>query len=246
MPVDLGLDNLLDAVTKRHASGFRKRVEDLIERAFKSDRNDFETGATVTAAQLNPLSPGQVIEYAGDTVPAGFLECNGAEVRATDYPDLFAEVGSKYGAAAAAGHFKLPDLRGASITGAGGTRIAGPGTAVGATHDSDTVALAAGNLPRHRHAVSQDSDSDGAHTHNWTKYPNVTINPGVGGQHRDPRNDHLFGLPGVSYGEFSDDAATGASGPHTHTISGNIEDAGSGTPMAVQQPSLVVMMLVKT
>ena len=247
MPVDLGLDNLLDAATKRYASGFRKRIEDLIEAAFKSDRNAFETGATITAAQLNPLSAGQQIEYAGDTVPTGFLECNGAEVRASDYPDLFAAIGSTYGTAQAAGHFKLPDLRGASVTGAGGTRSAGPGTAVGDTHDSDTVTLAAANLPRHRHAVSQTSDSAGAHTHNWTKYPNVAINTGIGGQHRDPRNDHLFGLPGVSYGEFSDDAATGTGGGHVHaTFEGDIDDAGSGTALTVQQPSLAVMMLIKT
>ena len=171
MAVNLGLDTLISAVTKRPVSGFRKAVEDLIEAAWKSDRNRFGSAATLTQAEQTGLLTGQLIDFAGTVAPTGFLECNGAEVSRTQYADLWQAIGTTYGAAQAATDFKLPDFRGASATGAGGTRIAGPGTAVGATHDSDTATLAAANLPQHAHSIDDQSDEDGGHTHQWTRYP---------------------------------------------------------------------------
>lgn len=245
MPVNLGLDSLIAAVSKRHASGYRKRVEDVLEKAGKSDRNEFEQGAVITAAQIAPLAAGVIIEYAGATVPTGFLECNGAEVPKANFPDLHTAIGNTYGAAQSDSDFKLPDLRGASVTGAGGTRSAGPGTAVGDTHDSDTVTLTAANLPLHAHAVSADSDEGGAHTHGWTRPASFTFNAG-GRREGDPGRDSRFGEPGVSVGQLTAGAGTLSAGAHTHTISGDIEDAGEGTAISVQQPSLSIMMLIKT
>jgi microcystin-dependent protein len=45
------------------------------------------------------------------SIPTGYLECNGASVLRTDYPALFAVVGTIWGTAAIT-HFNLPDMRG--------------------------------------------------------------------------------------------------------------------------------------
>ena len=301
MPVNLGVDTKAAAVTKRNASGFRKLVEDFLEAAFKSDRNAFGSAAILTAAEQSGLATGQLLDFAGTTAPPGFLECNGAEVSRSTYADLWTAIGSTYGTAQAATDFKLPDFRGASATGAGGTRVAGPATAIGSTHDSDTATLAAGNLPQHAHSIDEQSDSGGGHSHTWNRYPpfgfQTESNRDGSGSSEDgargntAQNDlanhirqieiyvergHLLetyrwvehsneylenvrrggslgtvapyalGTPGISYSRPSESAKTGLAGGHTHTVTGTIDDAGGGEGMSVLQPSLAVMVLIKT
>jgi microcystin-dependent protein len=53
---------------------------------------------------------GTIIPYSGSTNPAGFLECNGAAVSRTMYPDLFDCIGTNYGAGDGSTTFNLPDL----------------------------------------------------------------------------------------------------------------------------------------
>ena len=247
MPVDLGLNSFASAVAgaKARSSGYRKAVEDFLGKAGKSDLNEFERGAVITANQIFPLGPGQMIEFAGAAVPGGFLECDGSEVPRANFPELYAAIGDTFGTAAAAANFRLPDLRGASVTGAGGTRVAGPETTVGATHDSDGATLAAGHLPDHVHSLDATSAAGGEHAHGWTRHPGFSFNAGSGRDGGRP-SDSRWGTPGVSYAEFDTDARTALAGEHAHAISGTIDDAGSGTAMDVVQPSLAVMMIIKT
>ena len=72
MATNLGLDDLVNGVSKKYLSGFRGRVERLLEAAIKADRNPFNDAATATAAESASLSPGQVIAYAGLSAPTGY------------------------------------------------------------------------------------------------------------------------------------------------------------------------------
>ena len=58
------------------------------------------------------IPPGTIINYAGRTVPSGWLICNGANVSRTDYAALFAAIGTIYGAGNGPTTFGLPDLNG--------------------------------------------------------------------------------------------------------------------------------------
>lgn len=51
---------------------------------------------------------GSVIFYLGTTIPDGYLLCNGASLSRTEYPELFAVLGTKCGSVDSA-HFTLPD-----------------------------------------------------------------------------------------------------------------------------------------
>jgi len=51
-----------------------------------------------------------------ETVPQGYLECNGASLLRASYPELFAVLGTTYGTADGT-HFNLPDLRGTFVRG---------------------------------------------------------------------------------------------------------------------------------
>lgn len=56
------------------------------------------------------IPPGTIILYAGRTVPSGYLICNGSVVSRTDYPALFAAIGTIYGTGNGSTTFGLPNL----------------------------------------------------------------------------------------------------------------------------------------
>lgn len=100
------------------------------------------SGASVPVATILP--------FAGSVAPEGFMLCDGTELLASEYADLFTVIGSTYGAGQAAGSFKLPDLRGRSPIGAG----KGDGLTervVGAAGGAEQHQLTVDEMPSHDH-----------------------------------------------------------------------------------------------
>lgn len=62
---------------------------------------------------------GIIFPYAGSSAPDGFLLCDGSAVSRATYADLFALIGTTYGAGDGSTTFNVPDLRGSVIIGAG-------------------------------------------------------------------------------------------------------------------------------
>ena len=93
------------------------------------------TLAKLVAAVQQSLCPvGTVIASAANSVPSGWLWCDGSEKAIATYGDLYAAIGTTYGAltngsgAAGSTHFRVPDLRGRFVRGwDGGTLSAGFG-----------------------------------------------------------------------------------------------------------------------
>jgi microcystin-dependent protein len=71
---------------------------------------DFKAGFSLAARELFPV--GEVTFFCGDSVPDGWLECDGSAVSRTTYADLFSEISTIYGSGDGATTFNLPDLRG--------------------------------------------------------------------------------------------------------------------------------------
>lgn len=106
---------------------------------------------------------GEIIAYAGASSPnpSIWLVCNGASLLRADYPDLFAVIGTAYGASDVS-HFNLPDLRGLTLIGQGaGYTLATP---VGEATHTLTVA----EMPSHSH-------TDTGHVHT-----EITATPSIG------------------------------------------------------------------
>ena len=59
---------------------------------------------------VDTLPIGTIIPFSGNTVPTGYLACNGAAVRRTTYADLFAVIGTTYGSGDGSTTFNLPNL----------------------------------------------------------------------------------------------------------------------------------------
>lgn len=74
---------------------------------------------------------GVIIPFAGTSVPTGYLLCNGAAVSRTNYANLFAAIGTLYGAGNGSTTFNLPDARDRVLQGASGGHSAGSYIAAG-------------------------------------------------------------------------------------------------------------------
>lgn len=104
---------------------------------------------------------GHVAAYAGNVVPLGYLECNGAAVSRTTYVDLFGVCGILYGAGDGTTTFNLPDLRGYFVRGWDDSAGVDVGRVLGSTQ-TDLVGPITD--PGHTH-------TDAGHTHTFTGAP---------------------------------------------------------------------------
>lgn len=67
---------------------------------------------------VDPVPAGTVIWTARDSAPDGYLEADGSAIsRSAPYDDLFAAIGTRYGAGDGSTTFNLPDLRGQFVRG---------------------------------------------------------------------------------------------------------------------------------
>lgn len=141
--------------------------------------------ATEIINRLNPA--GAIQAYGGDTIPNGYLLCDGSAISRTTFAALFGAIGTKHGNGDGSTTFNLPDYRGRFLRGkdfatgrdpdaAGRTAMqtgGSTGDAVGSIQDDQ--------LGTHGHGVS-----DPGHTHNYTTFQNVEATSTSGGGARFP------------------------------------------------------------
>lgn len=72
--------------------------------------------AKIAEASSGFTPSGTVRIWPTESVPTGFLECDGSSLLRASYPDLFAVIGTEFGYADAT-HFNLPDFRGVFMRG---------------------------------------------------------------------------------------------------------------------------------
>ncbi|URZ07533.1 phage tail protein [Clostridium felsineum] len=86
---------------------------------------------------------GKIEYFAQSTPPQGYLKCNGAAISRTAYPELFAAIGTYYGAGDGSSTFNVPDIRGDFIRCLDDNRGVDLGRVLG-SHQEDMMA-------NHRH-----------------------------------------------------------------------------------------------
>lgn len=178
---------------------------------------------------------GCVADFAGVTAPTGWLVCAGQALSRSDYPDLFAVVGTAYGAPSGA-TFNLPDCRGRVTAGrdidSGGFagRLTTPNSqTLGATGGAQTITLTSAQMPTHTHAVTGTTNSAGAHTHGF---------PGSNGT--------AFDTTTTRFGLGNDGALfTNSNGDHSHTIDVTAANAGNSEAHPNVQPTIIFTKIIK-
>lgn len=153
---------------------------------------------------LQPIGTpaGTVAAFAGGTVPAGWLLCDGSAVSRTTYARLYAALGgasSPYGQGNGSTTFNLPDLRQKFIAGA---QTGQSGYDLAATGGTASHVLTANEMPTHSHAGSS-SASAGGHDH--------STNTSTAGSHTHS------GTSGAGGDAHTHSATSGSAGGHTHT-----------------------------
>jgi microcystin-dependent protein len=100
---------------------------------YYQDANSSQWVPCSPGSSAQAIPPGSMMDYAGGTLPAGWLFANGALVSRTAYPGLFAAIGTTYGAGDGSTTFALPDCGGRVTVGleaAGGVRLTTAGSGI--------------------------------------------------------------------------------------------------------------------
>ena len=93
---------------------------------------------------------GEIKMWAGDTIPDGWLLCDGSEVSKTTYPNLYEAIGDLWGVPSSSSNFKLPNLAGKVPVGYNSADT--DFTPVGHTDGEKTHKLTIAEMPSHSHS----------------------------------------------------------------------------------------------
>lgn len=170
--------------------------------------------------------PGEIRGYGGATAPSGWLLCQGQAVSRVTYANLFAAIGTAFGAGDGSTTFNVPDGRGRTLIGSG----------QGSGLTNRTLGQSGGE---EAHALT--AAENGPHIHG-----DGTLGTNTAGDHA-----HAGGFSAASSGVNdsgggSGPANTGNAGDHTHDVTGSTGASGSGTPHNTMPPFFVGNWLIKT
>jgi microcystin-dependent protein len=199
---------------------------------------DAVTGAWRSAVMVGAAPCGSIMPFAGATVPAGWLLCDGAAVSRTTYSSLFAALGgisSPWGLGNGSTTFNVPDLRGRVAT---GKSASGTFSAIGAIGGAETMSLQEAHMAAHTHSFSGSTSTNGDHNH----APPVAVS--YGGSAGQYRNLLTTNTPLWSGADWN--CAVSVAGNHSHTFSGTTgSGSGSGSAFGIVQPYAVVNYIIK-
>ncbi|MEM8971087.1 MAG: tail fiber protein [Pseudomonadota bacterium] len=156
---------------------------------------------------LNNIFPvGAVVPYAGETVPTGWLECDGSSLAVDDFLELHAKIGFAYGGSDT--NFNLPDYRGEFLRGFDNGAGNDPDAANRTDRGDGTAGDAVGTkqddeLRSHEHTGT--SDTAGNHTHGYDASTGTTTTTLTSGAPAFP-------------GNAPNSKITDAAGQHSHNI----------------------------
>ena len=181
----------------------------------------------------NPV--GTIITFPMETVPTGYLECNGQAVSRTTYANLFSVIGTRYGNGDGSTTFNLPDYRGQFLrgydNGAGIDPDAATRTDSGNGTTGDAVGTKQNNqMLTHSHNINPpatNTSNNGNHNH-LVDPPNTATS--TNGNHRHYTN--IYKARNINYPNQSTyqaiygygrrwsvpNALSGYAGNHNHTV----------------------------
>lgn len=177
-----------------------------------------------TNGSVSVTPSGAMMQYAGSTVPSGWLLCDGTSYPTATYPDLYNAIGYTYGGSGA--NFNVPDARGRILVG----KDAGTFASLGGTGGAETVTLTATQIPGHTHSGTTGSNNAN-HSHT---FPGATA---AGG------SASMYAPGGATLAANTSTSTQSSNHVHAFTTDNGTGGGGSHTNL---QPYLVVNQIIKT
>lgn len=181
-----------------------------------------------TSAAMFPV--GAVLSFAGNTAPDGWLMCNGQTVSRAVYADLFAVIGTAFGAGDEVSTFAIPNMSARRVIGVT------VGDFRGLTAGSTTRTLTEDNLPAHTH--SGTTDVGGAHSH--TTRLGTVDNQDFTSQfsnHRPPGDSSVKSTSTYTIN------STGSE--HAHAFTTNVAGSAAPTAVSIMNPYIALNFIIK-
>jgi microcystin-dependent protein len=161
---------------------------------------------------------GEVRIFANNTLPNGWLLCNGAAVSRTTYAALFSAIGTTWGVGDGSTTFNLPPADRAVVG-------AGMAYSLGETFGEDSHALTSSEGPTHTHTVT-----DPGHNHSVRLLDAISLYDGTT----------------IDAGDVTDNYSSNSTVIATSTTGITINNAGSGTAHENRQKSAAFKLAIFT
>ena len=187
---------------------------------YEATRYDFDA-ASLTGIQ--GVNTGIIIPWSSESIPSGFLECNGAAVSRSTYANLFAVVGTTYGIGDGSTTFNVPDLTDRCCIGNSPTK------SLATTGGANSV-TSTGNITGSADPTTLSSNQISSHSH-----PGSAI--ALPNQSPTQVNAGNYNAGGVT-----NSGPAGGGGSHTHSMGGSF----TGNAESVLQPFLTMVYIIKT
>lgn len=197
------------------------------------DDNELASYSYTVNTVRNSIAIGTIFLYGGTNPPPGYLLCDGSAVSRTTYQDLFAMIGTTYGAGDSTTTFNLPNFQGKMPAGVTNDP-AGMVKALGQTGgDFNHIH----RLGSHTHAQSHyhniEHKHSMAHSHSIDHYHTMYHSHGMSHTHSFPAHYHGASLSATISGTH-DHSYTSTNADHSGTydsrycyIRGGLENTGA-------------------
>ena len=233
--VDLGLDTDIEAVENAPNAGAAYDALVRLFKRFTDSANPFGQAATLTSVPSS-VPVGLITKWCGaaDSVPDGWLKCEGQSVSATAHAALFAKIGHTFGGSGST--FKLPDYRRRTSIGAGGERptgSAGPGATLASTGGAETATITEGQMARHSHGLAVTLATEQWHHRHLTSYYF---------ERRTSSPEFVVRSMSATAGPWTD---LDDAGDHAHDLTGHSGYAGSGEAVPLASKTVVMTHIIK-
>lgn len=184
------------------------------------------------------VPPGSVSAYAGVSVPGGWLHCDGSAIDRTIYADLFAAIGTTFGAGDGETTFNIPNLRGRNIIGLNSSDA--DFDALGETGGEKRHTLTIAEMPEHNHGVTDPGHihgiTDPGHTHSYVNQ--------VGDQSVNTLTTQNDAADQADYTQTTSRETTGVTVDRA-TTDISIQNTGGGQSHNVLDPYMALRYIIK-
>ncbi len=207
-------------------------------------------------ARIQALLPiGHLLATASPNTPPNYLPCDGAAYSRTVYAQLFAQIGTIWGAGDGSTTFNVPDFRRRVMMGSGGVQgsAQAPGTTVGSYGGEETHVLTTAEMPQHAHPITDTGHAhptnDPTHAHAFPGDDQLVFASGYfGWTDRELGNfpyDAKSNYGGNAHIYLTTNSSTGVTVASASTgINGTNNTGGNGAHNNVQ-PAATVSIFIK-